>query len=148
MSGTKCISGERLSVSGGSINDCHAEIVTRRCLIDFLYTQLELHLDRHTAGMSIFVPDYENGGFRLKDGIHFSMYISTAPCGDARIFSPHEVSEGEVDRHPNRKARGKLRTKIESGEGTIPVKPEESVLTWDGVLQVSCLYTLLFLLNI
>lgn len=41
--GTKCVNGEYMSISGSSLNDSHAEIVTRRCLMDFFYSQLELH---------------------------------------------------------------------------------------------------------
>merc|ERR1712013_543176 len=75
--------------------------------------------------------------------IRFHLYINTAPCGDARIFSPHESVAGEeADRHPNRNSRGQLRTKIESGEGTIPVKSSDGVQTWDGVLQGARLLTM------
>uniref|UniRef100_A0A672KAR6 Adenosine deaminase RNA specific B1 n=1 Tax=Sinocyclocheilus grahami TaxID=75366 RepID=A0A672KAR6_SINGR len=82
-------------------------------------------------------------GFRLKDNVQFHLYISTSPCGDARIFSPHEAGvEDQGDRHPNRKARGQLRTKIESGEGTIPVRSSNTIQTWDGVLQGERLLTM------
>ena len=40
-SGTKCINGEQLSLEGCVINDSHAEIVSRRCFIYYLYSQLE-----------------------------------------------------------------------------------------------------------
>ena len=29
------------------------------------------------------------GGYRVKSDVQFHLYINTAPCGDARIFSPH-----------------------------------------------------------
>lgn len=48
--GTKCINGEHMSISGTSLNDSHAEIVSRRCLIDFLYNQLELHTNASKDG--------------------------------------------------------------------------------------------------
>lgn len=39
--------------------------------------------------------------YKLKSGFRFHLYINTAPCGDARIFSPHE-DDMAVDKHPNR----------------------------------------------
>lgn len=150
--GTKCVNGEHMSVHGNSLNDCHAEIISRRCLCAFLYQQLEMLLSDQ-PGQSIFVPRDSGKGYKLKEKTRFHLYINTAPCGDARIFSPHEAStdsskstngsgESGIDRHPNRKARGQLRTKIESGEGTIPVKSSDGIQTWDGVLQGSRLLTM------
>ena len=42
--GTKCINGEYMSDRGLALNDCHAEIIARRSLLRFLYTQLEVYL--------------------------------------------------------------------------------------------------------
>jgi hypothetical protein len=134
--GTKCISGEYISEHGLAVNDSHAEIVARRCFINFIYDQLELHFKPETAKDSIFLkPTASCPLYRLKDNIQFHLYINTAPCGDARVFSPHENDQA-LDKHPNRKARGQLRTKVESGEGTIPVKNCDGIQTWDGVLNV------------
>ncbi|XP_034235051.1 double-stranded RNA-specific editase 1 isoform X2 [Thrips palmi] len=143
--GTKCISGEHMSVKGAALNDTHAEIVGRRCLMDYLYSQLELLLKgEEAAARSIFIARADGHGFQLRDNVRFHLYINTAPCGDARIFSPHEAETEEeaVDKHPNRKARGLLRTKIESGEGTIPVNQNTGIQTWDGVLQGERLLTM------
>ena len=65
-------------------------------------------------------------------GLSFHLYISTSPCGDARIYNM--ASPGESAATENKQARGVLRSKIECGEGTIPVSNMNSVQTWDGVL--------------
>ncbi|XP_068101312.1 double-stranded RNA-specific editase 1 isoform X2 [Hyperolius riggenbachi] len=141
--GTKCINGEYMSDRGLALNDCHAEIVSRRSLLRFLYTQLDLFLSTKDDQQKSIFMKCERGGFKLKDNVQFHLYISTSPCGDARIFSPHEAGQEEPgDRHPNRKARGQLRTKIESGEGTIPVRSSSTIQTWDGVLQGERLLTM------
>ena len=134
--GTKCISGEYLSNSGTTVNDCHAEILARRCLSRFLYLQIQQFI---VGAESVFIPSDSGSGFALKPGVEFHLYVSSAPCGDARIFSPHEPTSSETeapgDKHPNRIARGQLRTKIESGEGTIPVQSSDSGMqTWDGIM--------------
>lgn len=141
--GTKCINGEYMSDRGLALNDCHAEIISRRSLLRFLYAQLELYLNSKDDQKKSIFQKSPRGGFKLKENVQFHLYISTSPCGDARIFSPHEpVLEEPADRHPNRKARGQLRTKIESGEGTIPVRSNASIQTWDGVLQGERLLTM------
>ncbi|ELW71648.1 Double-stranded RNA-specific editase B2 [Tupaia chinensis] len=194
-SGTKCISGEHINDQGLVVNDCHAEIVARRAFLHFLYAQLELHLSkrREDSDRSIFMR-LKEGGYRLRENILFHLYVSTSPCGDARLNSPYEITtdryalsafiggdraesihvpisplnhhqqrsvfqdwrtrvglcfavldniskamieervEVNSTKHIVRKFRGHLRTKIESGEGTVPVRGPSAVQTWDGVL--------------
>ena len=116
--GTKCINGEFISDSGLAVNDCHAEVIVRRSLLRFLYAQLEL-CTKGQSMASIF-QEMPSGKYVLRPGVSFHLYISTAPCGDARVFSPKENEEAaEDDKHPNRKGRGQARVKIEAGEGTV-----------------------------
>lgn len=38
---------------------------------------------------SVFTPR-PGGGYRLRDGVLFHMYVSSSPCGDARLNCPYE----------------------------------------------------------
>lgn len=142
--GTKCISGDCMSESGLAINDCHAEVIARRSLVRFLYSQLELCAIGQ-ANSSILQITL-SGKYKLKPGVSFHLYISTAPCGDARVFSPRDkaVPEGgnstSEDPHPQRKGRGIARVKIESGEGTVPA--DNQVRGWSVSYSVllPCVY--------
>ena len=134
--GTKCISSGYLSSEGKSLNDCHAEVISRRSLLRFLYAELRKHLSSDAAIRlsSVFIPRDDGCGFRLRDGVRFHLYVSTAPCGDARLFSATEPTVSSADKHPNRQSRGQLRTKMESGDGTNLSKSADTVQTWDRVV--------------
>ncbi|XP_064210623.1 double-stranded RNA-specific adenosine deaminase isoform X2 [Anguilla rostrata] len=133
--GNRCVKGEELSLKGDTVNDCHAEIISRRGFIRFLYSELMKH---HAGeGESLFEPA-EDGKLRILPDVTFHLYISTAPCGDGALFdkSCSEAAEGAGPMHhplfENTK-QGKLRTKVENGEGTIPVESSDIVPTWDGI---------------
>lgn len=131
--GNRCVKGEELSLKGDTVNDCHAEIISRRGFVRFLYSELLKHCEGED---SIFEPVEENK-LRIKSDITFHLYISTAPCGDGALFDKSCSETGdEVDGHQplfENAKQGKLRTKVENGEGTIPVESSAIVPTWDGI---------------
>ncbi|KAL6488361.1 hypothetical protein MHYP_G00021020 [Metynnis hypsauchen] len=134
-----------MSDQGLVVNDCHAEVTARRALLRFLYSHLELHLSKRQDEQqhSIFIQ--HRSSFKLRENILFHMFISTSPCGDARINSPYELTNDfsvHSGRHLVKKFHSHLRTKIESGEGTLPVRCRAPVQTWDGVLQGERLITM------
>lgn len=66
--------------------DSHAEVIARRGLIRFFLRQLAI-LFSNSGEKSIFEqPKVKGAKIRLRDGVQFHLYISTAPCGDAAIF--------------------------------------------------------------
>ncbi|KAL7670785.1 hypothetical protein ACOME3_005709 [Neoechinorhynchus agilis] len=137
--GTKCINAENLRGNGQVLRDCHAEIIARRCLVLYLMEMLHVYI---TTNNGIF-EQAAGGKLRLKDEISFHLYVSTSPCGDARVFSIHEgeCNDGN-DVHPNRKARGQLRKKIEAGEGTVLITPGSHIQTCDGIVSGEPLQTM------
>lgn len=96
--GTRCLKGQHLVRNGTVLNDCHAEIVSRRCFKRLLFEQIaELMkgnqstlLDEYTivqpnqtaASMSRF-QNRALKRYRLRPGIRFHLYVSLTPCGDA-----------------------------------------------------------------
>ncbi|XP_037310160.2 double-stranded RNA-specific adenosine deaminase [Pungitius pungitius] len=132
--GNRCVKGEELSLKGDTVNDCHAEIISRRGFVRFLYIELLKHYDG--TDDSIFELA-ENDFLRIKSDITFHLYISTAPCGDGALFDKSCSEAGdEVEGHQplfENAKQGKLRTKVENGEGTIPVESSAIVPTWDGI---------------
>ncbi|KAL4225653.1 hypothetical protein ACF0H5_016342 [Mactra antiquata] len=138
--GNRCITGQQLSLQGNTVNDSHAEIITRRGFLRFLYKQLmEYDPSKHN-------PLFEkspNGKIQVRSNITFHLYISTAPCGDGALFSPRdaESSKTPVDtriRPPHEptfssNVQGVLRTKVEGGEGTIPIEAGFKGQTFDGI---------------
>ena len=136
--GTKTIQGANFTTHGTALFDCHGEIIARRGFKRFLYSQLML-IARDPMADSIFMMD--QNVYKLRPGIKFHLYINTATCGDARLFNPND-KEDLPDEHASRMNRGILRTKIENGEGTIPIQAANSVLTWDGIMANGRLLTM------
>lgn len=132
--GTKCIGGDYMSLVGTSLNDSHAEILAVRVLRKYLFIKLQQFIQNDFKS-DIFELTTENSLYRLRDNVNFHLFVSSAPCGDSRIFSISDnLTTESFDTHPNRKVRGLLRTKIESGMGTIPVRSCEQIQTWDGIM--------------
>ncbi|XP_044800237.2 double-stranded RNA-specific adenosine deaminase isoform X8 [Bubalus bubalis] len=136
--GNRCVKGDSLSLKGETVNDCHAEIISRRGFIRFLYSEL-MKYNSQTAKDSIFEPAKGGEKLQIKKSVSFHLYISTAPCGDGALFdkscSDRAVESTDSRHYPvfENPKQGKLRTKVENGEGTIPVESSDIVPTWDGI---------------
>ena len=115
--GSKSIGGTSLTKKGNRVHDCHAEVLARRGLVRFLYSQLE-KVKHNDYRQSIF--KRISTGHALRDGISFHLFISKPPCGDASVFGLHE-------NHQNRLRRGIARVTPADGEGAIHISwpPEE-----------------------
>uniref|UniRef100_A0A2C9LP72 A to I editase domain-containing protein n=1 Tax=Biomphalaria glabrata TaxID=6526 RepID=A0A2C9LP72_BIOGL len=139
-SGNRCITGDKLSQEGNTVNDCHAEIITRRGLISFLWDQVIAYASNKES--SILEQSMLTGKLAIRPNVKFHLYISTAPCGDGALFSPRDVksnnsplTDGSVHRPVyTNNAHGVLRTKMEGGEGTIPIEASYKEQAWDGLI--------------
>ncbi|KAL7978098.1 hypothetical protein Chor_005085 [Crotalus horridus] len=102
--GNRCVKGEELSLKGETVNDCHAEIISRRGFIRFLYNEL-MEFDPSAPEGSIFQPT-EDGKLKIKDDVSFHLYISE---------QANAAGEGQHQPLFENPKQGKLRTKVENG---------------------------------
>lgn len=90
--GTKCL-GEidlinmELYEEGCRLSDSHAEVLSRRAFLRYLYEQIDLLLSG--AKSDVFIMD-ENAKIKLNDRISFHFFTSQTPCGDCSIFPKEE----------------------------------------------------------
>uniref|UniRef100_A0A8D8QK82 tRNA-specific adenosine deaminase 1 n=1 Tax=Cacopsylla melanoneura TaxID=428564 RepID=A0A8D8QK82_9HEMI len=135
--GTKCLGVNSYSVRGDVLHDSHAEVLTRRAWLRYLYSQMNLTLSgqpsrifdqindtgsvssnsttcsTHAAKLTSSEPadsTSKSGNrlkFRLKPGIKFHFYTSHTPCGDASIF-PRKIKQKCLEKLQNQSKRLKL----------------------------------------
>lgn len=87
--GTGSSFGNKCKNWHGYLVDCHAEIVARRGFVKFLYHEIGY------AGRSDSLFGIDGNQYFLKPNYKFYLYVSTAPCGDGRVFSHSELSPNE-----------------------------------------------------
>ncbi|XP_057531612.1 tRNA-specific adenosine deaminase TAD1 isoform X2 [Amaranthus tricolor] len=112
--GTKCLPRSSRSPNGDLINDSHAEIIARRALIRFFYSEIQrdcnfikkdgVDTSQELHGVNgLDLPSYleidrsGQGLYKIKEGWHLHLYISQLPSGISTVT-------GMVQRKPGRGA--------------------------------------------
>ncbi|XP_054784270.1 tRNA-specific adenosine deaminase TAD1 isoform X2 [Prosopis cineraria] len=151
--GTKCIGRSLLRPYGDVVNDSHAEIISRRALLRFFYTQIQ-HVsetcNKHIPSNGckrfkvgddsipfVLVPECpDTAKYNLKEGWKLHMYISQLPCGDASLsslVSPSDsISLGERENN-GPKQTGKVQRKPGRGDTTLSVSCSDKIARWNIV---------------
>lgn len=129
-SGSKFLYYNHFGYNGDTLIDCHAEVIARRGFVRYLFSELQKFATVGPAN-SIFEANPKTGFYKLKDGISFHLYVSTAPCGDGRVFS--HADTGIVS--PAGLPAGTLRTK---GLEALTVKYDGTKAFTNGVFSMSC----------
>jgi len=116
--GTRSISGTHLSLVGEAVNDCHAEILARRGLVSFLYDQIEKYSSNPEESILESAGTDDLFRLKVKEHILFHLYISSAPCGEASLFSLRDSSStSNRSCKTNRQIAGALQVKQQKTDG-------------------------------
>lgn len=116
--GSKFLLDQPSNFNGNTLIDAHAEVIARRAFLRYLYFELQKCIQNFPN--TIFMRDVDSKLFQLKPGNTFHLYVSTAPCGDGRVYSH---SDSEYSSPSADISEGVLRTK---GEGALTVLKDTS----------------------
>ncbi|PON43075.1 Adenosine deaminase/editase [Parasponia andersonii] len=166
--GTKCIGRSRMSPHGDFVNDSHAEIVARRALLRFFYTQIQRNSENYRerkigngnkqlegesgddAENVLFELDQDSMGrekYRIRKGWQLHMYISQLPCGHASSSSqfapqknvlPRECSSQPSCTELKDSIYGETSTKIHDDASELCDTVQRKPGRGDTTLSVSC----------
>ncbi|XP_021717487.1 tRNA-specific adenosine deaminase 1-like isoform X1 [Chenopodium quinoa] len=98
--GTKCLPRSSRSSNGDVVNDSHAEIIARRALLRFFYSQIHSYcdlserpqgVDGRKLPLYLEIDGSGQGRYKIKEGWNLHMYISQLPCGDASLSLPQSL---------------------------------------------------------
>ncbi|XP_073118976.1 tRNA-specific adenosine deaminase TAD1-like isoform X2 [Henckelia pumila] len=103
--GTKCVGHKRRSLNGDVVNDSHAEVIARRSLLRFFYseidrlTKIDSKYEHNNRSTELQNEDITKSVFHLNSGVlgrakfkfkpcwKLHLYVSQLPCGDASLNS-------------------------------------------------------------
>ncbi|XP_058075928.1 tRNA-specific adenosine deaminase TAD1 isoform X4 [Magnolia sinica] len=158
--GTKCLGGSLLSSHGDVVNDSHAEIIARRALIRFFYTEIgrlqnihnshrssgneQLQVDDSTSLFFLSGTDFPGQGkYKMRPGWKLHLYITQMPCGDASMTSPlsslSDEPQPEGDMLSTLKAPGSMgvsgmvQRKPGRGDTTLSMSCSDKIARWNVV---------------
>lgn len=127
--GNKCLGRRDLHANGLVANDCHAEILARRALLRYLYTEaLTWTAGSEDRDASLFERHSVTQRLTLKTQHTLHLFISEAPCGDAAIYQLRDDVVNElVKQRVERTADAKLTHAAEAvtSQGVQQIADEE-----------------------
>ncbi|XP_027336505.1 tRNA-specific adenosine deaminase TAD1 isoform X2 [Abrus precatorius] len=154
--GTKCIGRSLLRPFGDVVHDSHAEVIARRALMRFFYTQIQHLTETSTehgpsnGGKRFKVDDgnlpfeldagyHDKGKYTLRRGWKLHMYISQLPCGDASLSSyvypletlPLGESDSTLPFDNGLKQKGMVQRKPGRGDTTLSVSCSDKIARWN-----------------
>ena len=133
-SGTGIALGDNYSQEGRVVHDSHAEIVARRSLLRWLYSQIDCANQDESLVISNpsknSTKEGENLPYLLKP-FELWLYISLAPCGDGAIYSRTDITKGSTT---TRGGRFRIKAECSKGMGSATSQNYQRYdITFDGL---------------